>query len=108
MVILKKKNFHLPRLEKEKFITLLRLGLEYDKERGAFSIKDYNQIEKLLAALAEILDEEVNFAQSCVSCGADFPCKDCKYSETCATRDLPSECVCIQCLEAGKTHGEQL
>src|SRR5512139_2625108 len=100
MVVLNKKNIRLPRVEKEKFITLLRLGLEYDREQGTFSISNCNQIEKLATTLAEILNvEEVTFSQNCVLCGAKFPCNDCKYLEQCTTKNLPFDCVCLTCLE---------
>jgi hypothetical protein len=87
-------------VEKERFITLLRLGLDYNREQGTFSISNCNQIEKLSVALAEILSvEDVTFAQTCAVCGANFPCKDCRYLDQCATKNLPFECVCAPCLE---------
>jgi len=109
MVVLNKKTIRLPRVEKERFISLLRLGLEYNKEKGTFSVSNCNQIEKLAATLAEILNvEEVTFAQTCIVCGVDFSCTDCRYFESCATKNLPFECVCPQCLEEGKTLKEHL
>ena len=108
MVVLNKKDIRLPRVEREKFITLLRLGLDYHRELGTFSIGNCNQIEKLATTLAEILNaEEVTFSQSCVLCGANFPCTNCKYLEKCTTKNLPFECVCSKCLEVGLT-GEHL
>jgi len=103
MVVLNKKAFRLPRMEKDKFVLLLRLGLEYDRTHGTFSVGNCNNIEKLLNALAEILkDDNVNFTQTCIVCGKDFPCQDCKYTEMCATKNLPFHCVCPQCLREGK------
>jgi hypothetical protein len=102
LVVLNKKAFRLPRVEKEKFILLLRLGLEYNREQGTFSISGFNNIEKLIDTIAEILnDENVSFTQSCVACGKDFSCQDCTYIETCATKNLPFSCVCPQCLKEG-------
>jgi len=99
MVVLNKKAFRLPRVEKEKFILLLRLGLEYDREQGTFCVSNYNNIEKLTDTIARILNaDEVAFAQTCISCGKDFPCSDCKYLDSCATKNLPFQCVCPQCL----------
>ncbi len=104
MVVLNKKAFKLPRVEKEKFILLLRLGLEYNREQGTFGISSFNNIEKLTATIAEILkDDSVSFTQSCVACGKDFSCPDCKYIETCKTKNLPFSCVCPQCLKEVKT-----
>jgi hypothetical protein len=104
MVVLNKKAFRLPRVEKEKFILLLRLGLEYDREQGTFGVNSYNNVEKLTDAIANILNvEEVSFAQSCILCGKDFPCAGCKYYDSCATKNLPFHCVCPQCLKEGNS-----
>ncbi len=103
-MVLNKKAFRLPRVEREKFILLLRLGLEYNREQGTFCVSNYNNIEKLIDALSEILNvEQVMFLQSCIVCGKDFPCQDCKYTEPCTTRNLPFHCVCPQCLREGRT-----
>ena len=105
MVILNKKAFKLPRVEKEKFILLLRLGLEYDREQGSFCISSYNNIERLLDTISSILnDEKVMFLQSCILCGRDFPCSDCKYYDLCTTKNLPFHCVCMQCLKEGRAY----
>jgi len=102
-VVLNKKAFKLPRVEKDKFILLLRLGLEYNREQGVFSVSSYNNIEKLVDVISSILNvERVNFLQSCIICNGDFSCENCKYYELCTTKDLPLHCVCPQCLEEGK------
>ena len=88
VAVLSKKAFKLPRVEKEKFILLIRLGLEYNREQGVYSIKSYNNIEKLTDTIASILNSEVVFLQSCTRCGKDFPCSDCKYNELCTTKDF--------------------
>lgn len=109
MVVLDKENLRLPRVEKEKFITLLRLGLDYDRDRGIFRLNNCNQIEKLANLLAEILEaDEVTFAQTCISCGASFSCKNCNYLESCVTKNLPFECVCPRCLKEDKNNREHL
>jgi len=108
MVVLNKKGFKLPRVEKEKFILLLRLGLEYNREQGVFCVSSYNNIEKVRDAIANILNaDEITFAQSCSICGKDFPCLGCKYYESCATKNLPFVCVCPQCLREEKPLDKQ-
>jgi hypothetical protein len=102
VVVLNKKAFKLPRVEREKFISLMHLGLDYNREQGVFSIKNYNNIEKVVDTLAGILGTEVVFLQTCTRCGKDFPCADCKYDEPCATKNLPFSCVCPQCLQDRK------
>jgi len=103
VVVLNKKAFKLPRVERDKFILLLRLGLEYSREQGVFSISNYNNVEKLVDTIAGILNvDKVAFLQSCVVCGSDFPCENCKYCELCTTKDLPFHCVCPRCLKEEK------
>ncbi|MGD0202380.1 MAG: hypothetical protein ABSC20_00560 [Candidatus Bathyarchaeia archaeon] len=108
VAVLNKKAFKLPRVEKEKFILLIRLGLEYNREQGVFSIKSCNNIEKLMDTIAGILNSEIVFLQSCARCGKDFPCSDCKYNDLCTTKDLPFSCVCPQCLRDRKQFEEYL
>ena len=99
MVVLNKKGFKLPFMEREKFVRLMRLGLNYDKASGMFCVANYNNIEKLTDTIASILNvSEVAFTQTCVVCGRDFPCSDCKYQDSCATKNLPFQCVCSKCL----------
>ena len=99
MVVLNKKAFKLPFMDREKFLLLMRLGLNYDKPSGPFCLKNFNNIEKLADALAEILKvDEVTFTQTCDVCGKDFTCSACKYLELCATKNLPFQCVCTECL----------
>ncbi len=111
MVILNKKAFKLPRVERDKFILLLRLGLSYNRAQGTYGISSYNNIEKLCEVIADILKvDKVTFtetsaqtyAQTCAICGKNFTCQDCKYSELCETKDMPFQCVCTQCLVEGK------
>lgn len=103
MVVLNKKGFKLPRVERDTFILLLRLGLNYNREVGEFSISSYNNIEKLVDVLAGILKaDKIEFLQTCTVCGSDFPCQNCNYYELCSTRDLPFHCVCPRCLKEDK------
>jgi len=98
LTILNPKGFKLPRVEREKFVLLVNLGLDYNRERMVFSIKNCNSIEKLMDTLAGILGTEVVFLQTCTRCGGEFACSDCKYFELCTSRNLPFSCVCPRCL----------
>jgi hypothetical protein len=109
MVVLNKDAFRLPRVEKEKFVLLIRLGLNYDRIQGTFSISNCNNIEKLIDTLSEILqDNNISFTQTCVVCEKAFACEGCKYIEMCTTKNLPFHCVCPACLKEGKAAQEQL
>jgi hypothetical protein len=98
VVILNKKEFILPRVEREKFIRLMRLGLEYNRDKGTFSIKNLENINEAIDTISDILNDEAIFLQQCLICNKDFPCSDCKYGEFCETKNLPFECICPQCL----------
>jgi hypothetical protein len=108
MVVLNKKAFKLPRVEKEKFMLLINSGLFYNREQGLYSIKSYNDIEKLTEIIKGVLNTEVIFFQSCTRCGKDFACGECKYDQLCTTKNLPFSCVCPQCLRDMKLFGESL
>jgi hypothetical protein len=108
VVVLNKKGFILPRVEKEKFIRLMRIGLEYNRDKGTYSISHFDNIEELIDTISSILNDEVLFFQNCLMCSKDFPCSDCTYADFCATKNLPFQCVCLQCLKEGKTHQQKI
>ena len=95
MKVLSKKSFKLPFIGKDKFVQLTRTGLGY--EGGSFFIKNYNNLEKVIDTISEILGENVSFSQTCLLCGRDFLCSDCKHHDHCTTRDLPLQCICKNC-----------
>ena len=107
MVVLNKDTFRLPRMERDKFISLMRLGLNYDRARGTFSVANCNNIETLIDTLSEILKDEVSFLQNCNICHKDFSCQDCKYYDMCTTKNVPSQCICQTCLREEKTTRQQ-
>lgn len=107
MVVLNKKSFTLPRVEREKFSHILRLGLEYNRDKGVYSIKSFDKIEELTNTLSSILNDEVLFLQNCMICSKVFSCSDCKYGDDCATKNLPFECVCPQCLKPENSHQQK-
>jgi hypothetical protein len=108
MVVLNKKAFVLPRVGRDKFIRLMRLGLEYNRDKGTFSISRFDKIEEILDAISGILNEEAMFLQNCLKCKKDFPCSDCKYIDFCETKNLPFQCVCPQCLKTGENPQQKL
>ena len=102
VLVLNSKAFKLPRLEKEKFVSLMHLGMEYNRDQGTFSIKSCNKIEKIMEAVGSILGSEVVFLQRCMRCSKGFPCANCNYYEVCTTKNLPFSCVCSKCLRDQK------
>jgi hypothetical protein len=108
MVVLNKKAFVLPRVERDKFIRLMRLGLEYNRARGTFSIANFDSIEEVLDTISGILNEEAIFLQNCMVCNKDFPCSECNYIDFCETKNLPFQCVCPECLKKGESPQQKL
>jgi hypothetical protein len=97
-IVLNCKGFKLPRIERGKFVDLMHLGLDYDRNTQLFSIKNYDNIEKVIDAVTGILGDKVAFLQHCIQCGKDFACRGCNYIDVCTTKNLPFSCVCPQCL----------
>jgi len=95
MKVLNKKGFRLPYMGTDRFRELTRMGVEY--ERGSFFIRNLNNVESIKDALSEILSERIAFTQTCLICGKEFLCTDCKYYDACLTRDLPFHCICKKC-----------
>lgn len=108
MVVLNKKSFTLPRVEREHFIRLMRLGMEYDRDKGTFSIASFDNIEAIVDSISNILNDEILFLQNCLICDNDFPCSECNYPEFCETKNLPFQCVCPQCLKNRKIPQQKL
>ncbi len=108
VLVLKPKGFKLPRVEKEKFMLLIHLGLDYNRDQYLYSIKNYNNIEKIVETVEDILKSEVAFLQNCTRCGKDFACSECNYYDFCSTKNLPFSCVCPNCLKDRKHFEEYL
>ena len=99
---LNKRPFKLPYIEKEIFVKLVRLGVNYNRSQGSYQIRKYNDVEKILDIISDILAQKVSFLQMCILCEKDLLCSDCRYYNACSTRDLPLQCVCQRCLKSGK------
>ncbi len=108
VIVLNPKSFKLPRVDREKFINLIRLGLDYNRDAGTFSVKSYNNIERVRETVSVILGDEVVFQQMCIRCGKSFSCSTCAYNEMCTTKNLPFTCVCPQCLRDRKQFEQYL
>ena len=108
VIVFNPKGFKLPRVEKEKFVNLIRLGLDYNRQQGTFSFKNYNNVDKIIETVSAILGNEVVFQQMCVRCGRSFSCKNCDYYELCTTKNLPFSCVCPSCLKDRKQFEQYL
>jgi rubredoxin len=86
----------------------MHLGLDYDRNTMLFSIKSYDNIEKVIDEVSDIFKDEVVFLQNCIRCKKPFACKGCSYIESCTTKNLPFSCVCPSCLRDSKQFEESL
>lgn len=102
MRVLNKDKIKLPYLKRYKFRELMNMGLGY--ERGIFYIRDLNRAEEIKDALSEILNEEIVFSQTCLICGKEFLCTECKYYDSCSSRDLPFHCICKNCSQKNELY----
>ncbi len=107
-VVLNSKGFKLPRMDRDKFVNLMHLGLAYDRNSQLFSFENYDNIEKVIDAVSDILRDEVVFQQTCVRCGKSFSCRGCNYYDACISKNMPFSCVCPQCLRDRKNFEEYL
>ena len=117
MNALDKKSFKLPYVDSATYRELMRLGLRYNKQLRSYSAEDLDKArsETVLALLSKILHEQVCFEQSkecvresrvdqtCLICGKSVLCGECRYFESCETKDIASKCICGKCLKEGKT-----
>jgi len=107
MKVLNKKSFKLPFVERGIFGKLMRLGLDFDKRQGAYYVENYNEVEKIIDIISDVLGgEKISFLQTCLLCGRDFPCSDFKYSNLRETKDLPLQCICENCRATPQLHDE--
>jgi hypothetical protein len=102
MKALNKQGFKLPYIGTDGFKELRRAGVNY--ERGRFSIGELNNVENVKLLLSEILGEEIAFTQTCLICGKEFLCSECKYYDSCPSRDLPFHCICKSCSKKNKLY----
>ncbi len=117
MVVLDKKCFKLPYVDGQTYRELMRLGLQYDRTQRTYNAENLNpaNFESTMTLLSRILRDKVSFSQAaeaesktgravqkCMVCGKAFSCDECRYFELCETKNIPSICVCGECLEEGK------
>ena len=102
-VILNSKGFKLPRMDRDKFVNLMHLGLAYDRNSQLFSFENYDNIEKAIDAVSDILRDEVVFQQTCVRCGKSFSCKGCNYYDACTSKNMPLAAYAHSAYGTGKT-----
>jgi hypothetical protein len=95
MKTLHKRRFKLPFIGTEQFRELMQIGVSY--RQGFFYISNLNNVEKIVDSLSEILKEEIGFIQTCNICDKEFLCTECKYYESCPSKNLPFNCICKTC-----------
>mgnify|MGYP001773022053 CR=1 FL=1 len=95
------KGFTLPRLGKEAFAKLMRSGVEYDKTRGLFTIKDASKIDSIVAIIRESTHDTISIELECIICGKDAGCNECEFSNNCNRLQVSNRCICKDCMLKG-------
>jgi len=100
MKVLNKKSFKLPFVERGIFAKLIRLDLDFDKRQGAYYVENYNEVEKIIDIISDVLGgEKISFLQTCLLCGRGFLARissiaTCVKQKTCrfnVLRELPRD-----------------
>lgn len=84
--------FTLPRLGRDVFSGLMKLGVKYDKELG-FRIDSWTDIERAVRAISTAVGEEVEVSLRCFVCLREA-CPGCPYLEVCDRRKVSPLCLC--------------
>jgi hypothetical protein len=90
----------LPRLGKEAFSKLMKLGVEYSTARGFYFRADTN-LREAKRIISSATGEEVSFDFKCYVCGRDASCVNCEYAKTCSIELVGGRCVCGGCAAGG-------
>ena len=84
--------FELPRLGKEVFAVLMKLGVKYETGMG-FKFDGETDLESAASILSSALGETVDLSLRCYVCGKEA-CVGCGYLEACNRSRVSSLCLC--------------
>jgi len=88
----------LPRLGKDAFSQLMRLGVKYDKRNG-FYIPSSIDLREVASVIEKATGKNVNFVFKCFMCGKDMTCIECEYKWSCKVELTSGKCICSNCMK---------
>jgi hypothetical protein len=100
MKIVLGQYFRLPRLGKDVFIKLMKLGVKYDKKHG-FIFDDQTDVKSVVLLISDVLGEEVKLYTRCALEDDNVaPCDECLYKEDCDRKVVSFLCLCNDCYKS--------
>ena len=120
--LLDASGFRLPYMGKDKFIQLMRAGINYDRNSGRFVVRRLDNLDAAEERLSQILGKPVKFAranqetqvvkgsavQECYVDGRQVPCAKCDFIDSCPTHMVPTVkfCLCDETLADPNAYAE--
>jgi len=89
--------FNLPRLGRDKFISLMKAGLIYDKTKG-FKAEANSDLATITSILKTVLNKDFEFIPKCFICNSNVECYICAYYNICDTKIIKPNCICAKCI----------
>jgi replication factor C large subunit len=120
--VLDPAGFKLPFMGKDKFIQLMRAGLNYDRGAGSFVVRHLENLNSIEERVGEIIGKPVKFARpeqpvaasqgddriikECYIDGTEVPCAKCVFVEDCPTHTMLDLkfCLCDKSLRDASTY----
>jgi hypothetical protein len=114
--LLDPSGFKLPYMGKDKFIQLMRAGLNYDRKSGRFVVRRVDNLQSVEERVAQIVAKPIRFKRpdqaetvsrsqsatikECYVNSKPVPCAECEFVENCPTAILEALkfCLCDDCL----------
>jgi hypothetical protein len=87
---------NLPRLGKDAFRELMRVGVEYTTGKGFF-VRPDSDLTAIRIIVSEATGDEVEFVFRCYLCGRESVCVDCQYHSVCSIEQVGGNCLCARC-----------
>jgi len=89
--------FSLPRLGRDKFISLMKAGLIYDRSKG-FKAEAEADLITIKSILKTALAENFEFVPKCFVCNSSVDCYLCAYYHICNENNVKPNCLCNKCV----------
>ena len=86
--------FDLPKLGRDAFSVLMKLGVKYETGLG-FKLDGDSNVEGVVNILSAALGENVELSLRCFVCGV-VACEGCNYLPDCDRRKVSSSCLCAE------------
>ena len=124
--LLDPSGFKLPYMGKDKFIQLMRAGLNYDRKSGRFVVRRLDNLESVEESVAQIISKPVRFkrpeqianageeeseiVKECYVDAKAVPCAKCEFVENCPTHILTGLkfCLCDESLADPNTYSKYI